>query len=62
MDLIAFFEDAYKRASNRLRLLARVRDQLTSEIAFKIYEMMNVLILTYSGNVNYCLQIHNWKD
>ena len=45
------FEDAYKRASNRLRLLARLRDQLTSEIAYKIYEMMIVPILTYSGTV-----------
>ena len=45
------FEDAYKRASNRLQLLARVRDQLTSEIAYKIYEMMIVPILTYSRTV-----------
>ena len=49
------FEDAYKRASNRLRLLARVCDQLTSEIVYKIYEMMIVPILTYSGTVNLLL-------
>ena len=55
MTLSKTFEDAYKRASNRLQLLARVRDQLTSEIAYKIYAMMIVLILTYSGTVKLLL-------
>jgi hypothetical protein len=30
------FEDVYKRASNRLRLLAKLRDQVTSDVAYKV--------------------------
>ena len=45
------FEDVYKRASNRLRLLVKLRDQATSDMAYKIYQMMIVPILTYSGTI-----------
>ena len=45
------FDDAYKKASNRLRLLSKLRDHVTSDVAYKIYQMMIVPILTYSGRI-----------
>ena len=41
----------YKKASNRLWLLAKLSDQVTSEVAFKIYQMMIVPVLMYSGTI-----------
>ncbi len=42
------FNTAYKRASKRLRLLSKLREYVTSDAAFKIYEMMILPILTYN--------------
>jgi hypothetical protein len=45
------FDDAHKKASNRLRLLSKLRDYVTSDVANKIYQMMIVPIITYSGTI-----------
>ena len=45
------FEQVYKRASNRLRLLYSVRKYLNTDAAIKILNMMILPILTYSGPV-----------
>ena len=45
------FDDAHKKASNRLRLLSKLRDYVTSDVANKIYQMMIVPIVTYSGTI-----------
>ena len=45
------FDDAHKKASNRLRLLSKLRDYVTSDVANKIYKMMIVPIITYSGTI-----------
>ena len=43
------FDTAYKKASNRLRLLSKLRKHLTSTAATRIFQMMIVPIITYSG-------------
>ncbi len=45
------FDTAYKKASNRLRLLSRLREHLTSTAATQIFQTMIVPIITYSGMV-----------
>lgn len=42
------FDIAYKRACKRPRLLSKLREYLTSDAAFKIYEMMILPILAYN--------------
>ena len=42
-------EQSYKRASSRLYLLSKVRPYLTVKAAQKVYDMMILPILTYSG-------------
>jgi len=49
------FDAKYKKASNRLKLLARVRPFLTKSAALKIYNMLIIPILTY------CSQLHSSK-
>ena len=48
------FDTAYKKASNRLRLLSKLREHLTSA-ATRIFQMMIVPIITYSGMVKLSL-------
>ena len=45
------FEAAYKKASNRVRLLSRIRNYVTPSVATKRYQTMIVPIITYSGMV-----------
>ena len=45
------FNRAYKRASNRLRLLKSVREYLNIDAATKIFTMMILPILSYTGPV-----------
>ena len=45
------FYVAYKKVSNRLRLLAKLRNQVTFDVALKIYQVMIVPILMYSGTI-----------
>jgi hypothetical protein len=42
---------AYKKASNRVRLLYKLRVYVTPEAAFKIYEMTILPIITYSMSI-----------
>ena len=49
------FDTAYKKASNRLRLLSKLREHLTSTAATRIFQMMIVPIITYSGMVKLSL-------
>jgi hypothetical protein len=42
---------AYKKASNRVRLLSKLCVYVTPEAAFKIYEMMILPIITYSTSI-----------
>ena len=49
MTLTSNFEQAYKKASARLRLLHNVRRYLTAESAKMIFELMIMPILTYSS-------------
>ena len=51
LTLCKHFDDTYKKASNRLRLLSKLRDYVTSDVANKIYQMMIVPIVTYSGTI-----------
>ena len=46
------FNSVYKKASGRLRLLAKLRPSLTVEAARKIYISMIIPLLTYSGTVH----------
>ena len=46
------FEKAHKHASDRMRLLYGVQNFLTTDAATKIFHMMILPILTYSGPVN----------
>ena len=49
------FDAAYKKASGRLRLQSKLREHVTSDAAFKIYQMMILPIITYSGMVKLLL-------
>ena len=51
LSLASNFERAYKKASGRVRLLANIRVNLTTEAALLIYRMMILPILTYSATV-----------
>ena len=42
------FDITYKRVSNRLRLLSKLREYLTPDAASKIYESMILPILAYN--------------
>ena len=46
------FDNSYKRASGRLKLLTRIRAYLTTTAAEQIYKMMIVPLLTYSSTTN----------
>ena len=48
---------SYKKASNRLRLLEKLRPYLDKNAAMNIYKMMIMPLLTYSGIM--CLQHTN---
>ena len=45
------FEKSYKRFSNRLRLLYKLRNNITTEAALYIYQSMILPIMTYSGTL-----------
>jgi hypothetical protein len=45
------FNIAYKKASNCVRLLSKLRVYVTPKVAFKIYEMMILRIITYSTSI-----------
>ena len=45
------FEVAYKKASNRVRLLSKLGGYVTPNVAAKIYQMMISPIITYSGTI-----------
>ena len=45
------FDIAYKRVSNRLRLLSKLREYLTPDAASKIYESMILPILAYNAMI-----------
>ena len=49
------FDAAYKKASGRLRLLSKLREHVTSDAALKIYQMMILPIITYSGMIKLLL-------
>ena len=49
------FDAAYKKASGRLRLQSKLREHVTSDAAFKIYQMMILPIITYSGMIKLLL-------
>ena len=51
LSLSSNFTRAYKRASNRLRLLNNVRSYLNVNAATKIFNMMIIPILTYAGPI-----------
>lgn len=51
------FDKAYKKATGRLNLLAKLRRYLNTEAAFKIYEMVIVPIVMYSTLIS--LQLTN---
>ena len=46
------FNKVYKKASNRLRLLSRMKSYLTSDAGLKIYEMMIIPLVTYSSSIH----------
>ena len=46
------FEGAYRKASGRLHLLAKLRCHLTTLAAMKIFEMVIMLLLTYTSIIN----------
>ena len=46
------FSKVYKKASNRLRLLSRMKSYLTSDARLKIYEMMIIPLITYSSSIH----------
>ena len=45
------FDTTFKKASNRLRLLSKLHEHLTSTAATRIFQMMIVPIITYSGMI-----------
>ena len=51
LSLSSNFTRAYKRTSNRLRLLNNVRSYLNVNAATKIFNMMIIPILTYAGPI-----------
>ena len=51
MNFNSNFDKVYKRATGRLKLLARLRFYLTTESAFSIFTMMVQPILTYRSTV-----------
>ena len=55
LNFISNFENSYKRASSRLRLLEKVRPYLNKSARRKVYEMMILPILTYSSLVDLSL-------
>ena len=46
------FDKAYKKASGRMNLLAKIRPFLSVEAAFKIFEMVIVPVLLYSSLIH----------
>ena len=58
------FEKSYKRAAGRVKLLSSIRKYLTVNAATRIYIMMIMPILTYSGTVKLTYtktQLQKWK-
>ena len=43
--------NTYKKACGSLRLLSKLREHVTSDAAFKIYQMMILPMITYSGMI-----------
>ena len=52
LNLNSDFDSKYKKASGRLRLLAKIRSHLDIESAKAIYRSMVLPVLTYSGILN----------
>ena len=52
LNMVEFFNNSYKKASSRLRLLTRVRPSLTTKSALRIYKIMIVPLLTYSSTIH----------
>ena len=46
------FSIVYKKASNRLQLLSRIKSYQTSDTRLKIYEMMIIRLITYSSSIH----------
>ena len=55
LTLSEIFDAAHKKASGRLRLLSKLREHVTSDAALKIYQMMILPIITYSGMIKLLL-------
>ena len=59
LQLNSFFEDLFKKASQRLRLLERLRDTLTVHSSKVVYQAMIVPIITYCGILNLSISLTN---
>ena len=62
LSLSSNFTRAYKRASNRLRLLNNVKSYLNVNAATKIFNMMIIPILTYAGPIKLTYTKPRWND
>ena len=56
LNLSNHFHDIYKKASSRIRLLRRIRPQLTAAAAGLVYQALIVLIITYCSLKNFFCQ------
>ena len=55
------FHDIYKKASLRIRLLRRIRPQLTAAAAARVYQALIVPIITYCSLTNFFCQPYRAK-
>ena len=55
------FHDIYKKASSRIRLLRRIRPQLTAAAAARVYQALIVPIRTYCSLTNFFCQPYRAK-
>ena len=49
LNMNSLFEDSYKKASDRLRLLCKLRPYMTADACSMLYKSMAMPILTYCG-------------
>ena len=61
LNLGEHFSYVYKKASSRLRLLRRIRPQLTNIAALRVYQSLIIPIITYCSLTNYFSQSYRFR-